>query len=77
MVEIINGPTKRERKEFTCFKCGTVYQADQWDYLYSNPNGKWGYQIPCPICGDNSWHFRLDRVYHSWENPQYRNVKDV
>ena len=58
MIEIINGPKadKRERKEFTCFNCGTVYQADKWDYEYWNPNCEWGYRIPCPVCGDKTWH---------------------
>ena len=56
MIEIISGPIKRNRKEFTCFNCGTIYQADKWNYEYWDPNGEWGYRIPCPVCGDKTWH---------------------
>lgn len=56
MVTIIKQPDPQDRKEFTCFKCGCVYQADKWDYEYENRNCEWGYRLKCPICKDNSWH---------------------
>ena len=65
MITIVEGPkaNKRERKEFTCFNCGTVYQADKWDYEYWNPNCEWGYRIPCPVCGDKTWHKEITTRY--------------
>ena len=70
MIEVIKGPTNRGRKEFTCFKCGCIYQADKWDYEYWNPDLEWGYRIACPVCGDSTWH-KQDRY------GKFIGVKDV
>jgi hypothetical protein len=70
MIEIISQPTNRKRKEFTCFKCGCVYQADFWDYEFWNPNYEWGYRLACPVCKDDTWH-KCDI------NGNAKGVKDV
>ena len=73
MIKIISGPTKNERKEFTCKQCGTVFQADKWDYEFWNPNLEWGYRIPCPTCGDKSWHKRLKKWDQKYMYPGINN----
>ena len=70
MVTIIKGPTKTGRKEFTCLRCGAIFQADEWDYEFWNPDGVWGYRIPCPICKDNLWRYKKSSGY-------YEGVRDV
>ena len=71
MIEIISGPTKRNRKEFTCFQCGTIYQADKWDYEFCK-----GYRCACPTCSDNTWHRQKKDRYGEFVGP-YEGVKDV
>ena len=71
MITIIKDADHTERKEFTCFNCGCIFQADKWDYEHWNPNGVWGYRIACPICGDNSWHQYNERLR------KYDGVRDV
>lgn len=71
MITIIKEPDHSKRKEFTCFKCGCIFQADEWDYEFWNPNGDWAYRIECPICKDNPW-----RNYNIYAK-QYIGVKDV
>lgn len=77
MIEIISGPTKRDRKEFTCFRCGTIYQADKWDYEFWDPNGNQGYRCACPTCGDNTWHRQTKKDRYGESIGPYEGVKDV
>lgn len=72
MITVIKDPDTSNRKEFTCFKCKCVYQADEWDYDYWNDvNGEWAYRVACPICGDRTWH-----KYNQYTR-NYEGVKDV
>ena len=71
MITIIKDADRTERKEFTCFNCGCIFQADKWDYVYWNPNGVWSYYIACPICGDDTWHGYNERLR------KYDGVRDV
>lgn len=71
MITIIKEPDHSKRKEFTCFRCGCVFQADEWDYEFWNPNTEWSYRIKCPICKDNTW-----RKYN-YRTKQYEGVRDV
>lgn len=71
MITIIKDSDHSKRKEFTCLRCGCIFQADEWDYEFWNPNGDWGYRIACPICKDNPW-----RHYNKYAK-QYEGVKDV
>ena len=71
MITIIKNADHTGRKEFTCFNCGCIFQADKWDYEYWNPNGVWGYRIACPICGDDTWHKYNERLR------KYNGVRDV
>lgn len=71
MITIIKEPDHSRRKEFTCLRCHCVFQADEWDYEFWNPNGDWAYRIKCPICGDSPW-----RTYN-YRTKQYEGVRDV
>lgn len=71
MITIIKDADHTERKEFTCFNCGCVFQADKWDYEIWNPNGTWAYRIACPICKDYRW-----RKYNK-HLKKYNGVRDV
>lgn len=71
MITIIKEPDHSKRKEFTCRRCHCIFQADEWDYEFWNPNGDWAYRIECPICKDNFWR------YYDVCAKQYMGVRDV
>ena len=71
MITIIKEPNHLKRKEFTCLRCGCIFQADEWDYEFWNPNGDWAYRIECPVCKDKPWR------HYDIHTQQYERVKDV